>query len=150
MAKNIRQLNGYSVQDPASIDNVEYNPMSGAQKVTEVGRHLLPIPTGAGTWTTTPNSAAQALPNLGINLAVYNNTATVQSITLGYANTVASLAPGAIDSNGNVGIALAPNSWNYIACGMQNYVITSAATVLVYIIDDTSYIRQEVATFKGS
>ncbi len=149
MAKNIRQLNGYNVQDPSSIDNLEYNPMSGAQKVTEVGRHLIAIPKADGTFTTNVTTAT-ALPSLGRNLAVYNNAGTIASLTLGEDATITVLAAGVTDASGHVGIPLQPNAWTYIACSMQGWAIASAATVLVFLIDDTSYIRQEVATFQGT
>jgi hypothetical protein len=149
MAKNIRQLNGYSVQDPAAIDNLTYNPQAGARKVTDVGRRLIPIAIGASTWTTTP-TAATALPMMGMNVAVYNNSGSVGTVTLGQASTLTSLAPGIINSSGQAGIPCQPNSWTYIACGMQNWIITSAATLFVFVIEDTSYIRQEVANYSNS
>jgi hypothetical protein len=149
MAKNIRQLNGYSVQDPSIIANLEYNPMAGAQKVSEVGRRLIPFLQAAGTYTTNV-STVTTLPVLGVNLAIYNNSGSLASITLGKTSAVASLAPGVTDSSGDVGVPLTPNSWTYLACGMNQYVISSASTVLVFIIEDTSYIRQEVATYQGS
>ena len=40
-----RNQNGNQVQDPSAIANFEYNQAAGAQKVAEVGRHLLPLPT---------------------------------------------------------------------------------------------------------
>lgn len=147
MAKNIRNLNGYSVQDPAIIDNLTYNPQAGANKVAEVGRRLIPIPQSAGTFTTNV-STLTTLPMLGLNLAIYNN-GSLASITLGRASTVASLAPGVTDANGNVGVPLMPNSWTYLACGTSQFVISSASTVLVFIIDDTSYIQQEVANYSN-
>jgi hypothetical protein len=150
MAKNIRNLNGYSVQDPSAISNLEYNPQAGAQKVAEVGRRLLPIPlVGATTFTTTPTSAT-ALPSLGRNIAVYNNAGFVGSITLGTDSTVAVLAPGAVNNTtGQAGIPCMPNAWTYIATGTTSWVISSASTLLVFLIDDTSYIMQEVANYSN-
>lgn len=143
MAINKRNLPSNAVQDPGAIDVLEYNNSAGARKVAEVGRHLIPLPTpGVGTgYTTNVSAAAFALPSAGKNLAVYNNAGAVGSITLGTASSVASLAPGVTDSSGNVGIACAPNAWTYIACGPQNWVISSAATLLVYLIDDDTSIQ---------
>lgn len=148
MAKNIRNLNGYSVQDPSIIENLTYNPQAGARKVAEVGRQLLPIPLSGTTWTTTP-TAATALPSLGRNLAVYNNSSSVGTITLGTSSAVTSLGVGAINAVGQAGIPCMPNSWTYIACGMQQWVISSASTLIVFLIGDTSYIMQEVANYSN-
>jgi hypothetical protein len=148
MAKYIRNLNGYSVQDPSIIENLTYNPQAGARKVADVGRQLLPIPQSGGTWTTTP-TVATGLPNMGRNLAVYNNSGSLGTITLGTSNAVTSLAAGVTNSSGQAGIPCAPNSWTYIACGMQQWVISSASTLLVFIIGDTSYVVQEVANYSN-
>jgi len=149
MAKNIRTTPGYGIQDPSIISNLEYNPMAGSMKVSEVGRRLIPILLADGTYTTNA-STQRTLPVLGVNLAIYNNSGSLATITLGKTNAVASLAAGVTDASGNVGVPLAPNSWTYLACGMNQYVISSASTVLVFLIEDLSYINQEVATYQGS
>jgi hypothetical protein len=137
---NKRGLPGYDVQDQGALANLKYNDAAGSEKVSEVGRHLLPIPNSATTWTTNV-TAATPLARMGKNLAVYNNSGTVASITLGEDNTITSLAAGVTDSSGHVGIALMPNAWTYVACGKQNWVIASASTVLVYLIDDDTSIK---------
>jgi len=142
MAKNQRNLSGVAVRDPSILDNLIYNEASGARKSIPVGPHLLPLPDGASGFTTNATTA-KILPSAGRNLAIYNNAGAVGSITLGEDNTVTSLAPGATDANGHVGIACPPNSWSYISTGNQNWVIASAATLLVYLIDDETMIRQE-------
>lgn len=140
MAIKNRTIPGNKVRDHSSIEAIAYNEASGAKKVAEVGRHLLPLPTpGTGTGYTTNVTTVTSLP-LGVNLAVYNNAVAVGSITLGSASTVASLAPGVTDTAGNVGIACAPNAWTYIATADQHWVIASAATLLTYMIDDPSTI----------
>lgn len=136
---NKRGFPGFDTQDTGAIANLEYNNASGGLKTLEVGRHLLPIPTGT-TFTTNVTSAT-ALPKMGKNLAVYNNTSTVGSITLGEDGTITSLAVGVTDANGHVGIACLPNAYTYIACGLQQWVIASAATLLVYLIDDDTSIK---------
>lgn len=144
-----RVLNGAMVQDPSTIAAHTYNEASGAQKNAEVGRHLMPLKINATTWSTQANSAAVVLPGRGKNLAVYNNAGAVGSVTLGddqYPPT--SQAPGAVQASTegrNVGIACPPNEWTYIACGDQNQVITSAATLLVYLIDDETSVKKEAA-----
>jgi hypothetical protein len=144
MIKLIRQLMGQKIQDPSTISNLEYSDAAGSKKVSEVGRHLLPIGDGAGGLTTNATTA-RILPKQGACLAVYNNAGAVGAITLGNDNTVTAQAPGAVDTNGNPGVACAPNAWTYIACSNQQWVIASAATLLVYLIDDNSYIRQEAS-----
>lgn len=141
-----RVLNGAMVQDPSTIAAHTYNEASGAQKNTEVGRHLMPLQTGAATWSTDATTAVR-LPGRGKNLAVYNNANAVGSITLGDDQFApVSQAPGAVQAatNGrNVGIACPPNEWTYIACGDQNQVIASAPTLLVYLIDDETSLKKE-------
>lgn len=142
--KKLRNLPGNSVLDASTIANLMFNIAAGAQKNMEVGRHLLPLGDGAGGFTTNATTA-KVLPSKGKNLAVYNNAGAVGSITLGEDNTVAVLASGVTDASGHVGIACKPNDWTYIACAEQNWVITSAATLLVYLIDDDSSIKVEAS-----
>lgn len=141
-----RVIPGPAVQDPSTIAAHTYNEPSGAQKNTEVGRHLKPLQTGAATWSTNATTAVN-LPGKGKNLAVYNNAGAVGSITLGdTAFPPVSQAPGAVQAateGRNVGIACPPNDWTYIACGDQDQVIASAATLLVYLIDDPTSIKVE-------
>jgi len=148
MAINKRTIPGPATQDPSTIAAHTYNEASGAQKNTEVGRHLQPLKLNATTWTTSA-AAVVVLPSKGRNLAVYNNAGAVGSITLGDATYVpVSQAPGAVQANTegrNVGIACPPNDWTYIACGDQDQVIASAATLLVYLIDDPTAIRTEAS-----
>lgn len=148
MAKNQRVIPGNKVQDPSVIATIEYNEPSGAQKNIEVGRHLKPIKIDAATWSTDA-TAARRLESYGVNLAVYNNAGAVGSVTLGDDTYVpTSQAPGAVQAGTegrNVGIACPPNAWTYIACADQNQVIASAATLLVYIIDDPTTIKQEAS-----
>jgi len=139
--QNNRQLQGNNAVDPSSIQLMQYSSAAGSQKVSEVGRHLLPL-NATGTTFTTNATTSIALPNQGCCLAVYNNAGTVGSITLGEsASTNLSLAVGVTDSVGHVGIPCAPNAWTYIACSVQQWVIASAATLLVFLVDDNTYIR---------
>lgn len=145
MGTNIlkRNQNGNQVQDPAAIANFEYNQAAGAQKVAEVGKHLLPLPTpGAGTgYTTNVSAAAFPLPGAGQNLAVYNSAGTAGSITFGIDSTVTSLAGGTTDSSGRVGLPCPANSWSYFASGYSNWVISSASTLYVFLINDNTSIQ---------
>lgn len=153
MAKNQRQLDGSFVQDPAQIKNIEHNPASGSKKVAEVGGHLLPlkiISSGALAYTTDA-STKRVLDAPGACLAVYNNSTSMASITLGEDNTLVSLAAGVTDANGHVGIPCPPNAWTKIACGTQNWVISSVNTLMVFLVDDHTTIKAEIATvFAGS
>lgn len=148
MAINKRTIPGPATQDPSTIAAHTYNEASGAQKNMEVGRHLMPIPNGAASWTTNATTAL-ILPSKGKCLAVYNNAGAVGSVTLGdTAFPPTSQAAGVVQAatNGrNVGIACTPNDWTFIACGDQDQVISSAATLLVYLIDDPTSIRTEAS-----
>jgi hypothetical protein len=141
---NNRKVIGSRQIDQGSIDNFTYDGLAGARKSTEVGRKLLPIPSNTGSpvgsGVTVINGAPVSLPSLGRNVAVYNNSGTMGSITFGSNNTVASLAAGVLDANGNVGLPCPPNSWSYFAAGEQQWVISSAATLLVFLIADDTYI----------
>ncbi len=145
MAKNQRTIDIASVNSPHDVQSIEYNPASGGQKSLIVGPHLLPIQI-AGTYTTTP-TAATAIPYIGANLAVYNNSGTAASITIGNTPTLTSQAIGASDANGNVGVACQPNAWTYLSMGANQYVITSAATLFVYIIEDPTKITAETGPY---
>ena len=129
-----------ALSDSMSIDSIVYNFQSGANKNLPIGPHLLPIPTSSTTWTTSVNAAAVGLPAVGMNLAIYNNAGTAGSITIGATPAVTSQAIGAVDTNGNVGCACPPNSWTYLSMGNNQWVISSAATLIVYMIDDSTYI----------
>lgn len=138
-----RVIPGPATQDPSTIAAHTYNEPAGARKSAEVGRHLLPLNSGG---TPTTNATTAIVVGKGKNLAVYNNSNAVGSITLGDSNNVPTAqAPGAVQASTtqNVGIACAPNAWTYIALADQDQVIASAATLLVYLIDDPTSIKQE-------
>lgn len=125
--------------------SLEYNPPSGAQKSLAIGPRLLPIPLSSTTWTTTPTTRT-ALPKLGLNIAVYNNAGAVGSIVIGGVGIV-TLAPGVLDASGNVGVPCPPNAWTWLSMSYNQYVITSAATLLVFIIEDSTWINQETGPY---
>jgi len=136
-----RQIAGDQSRDPSSIELLSYNEKAGARKSAEVGRALIPLGDGAGGYTTNASTARRVLPSAGVNLAIYNNAGAVGAVTVGD-NTVASQAPGAVQVSGNnvfVGVPCPPNAWTYLAAAQWNYVVASAATLLVFIIDDATY-----------
>lgn len=139
---NKRNLKGKATKDPSSIEAMIFNEAAGAQKNAEVGRHLVPLKSNATTYTTDATTA-RALPDKGRNLAVYNNSGTLGSVTLGEDGTIALLAAGVTDASGHVGIPCKPNDWTYIACNDKQWVISSAATLLVFLIEDDTFIKQE-------
>lgn len=140
--KKIRQIEGTNAQDPGANDILSYSDQAGSRKISEVGRHLLPLGDGASGFTTDA-STARVLPSPGKNLAVYNNSAAVHAVTLGLNNAVPANAAGVATAIDQVGIACPPNAWTYIACAYHNWVRTDSASLLVYIIDDNTYIRPE-------
>lgn len=143
MAKNQRNLPGPSVRDPSIIDNLEYNESSGGQKILNVGPNLLPLNDGAGGYTTDA-STKRTLPKAGCNLAIFNTSATTAySVTVGD-STVTAQAIGVVQTSTNfVGIACPPNTYTYISCGYNNYVITNNNALAVYLINDETSIRVE-------
>lgn len=149
MAKINRAIDTATLQDPHQIDSVEYNWQSGGKKSLKVGPHLLPIPivtAGAQAYTTDVSGSAVALPYIGANLAIYNNAGSAASITIGGVG-VTSQAIGASDANGNVGVALPPNAWTYLSMGNNQYLRSSAATVIVYMIEDSTRLIQETGPY---
>jgi hypothetical protein len=145
-----RNLPGNNSNDLGSIGLNEYNNYSGAQKVTEVGRNLLPLVTpGTGTGYTVTPTTAFPLGFAGLNFAVYNPTGTVGAITFGTDNTVTALAAGTTDSSGRVGLPCTPNSWSYFASGYSNWIIAGAG-MLVFLINDDTNIQAVAATFNST
>jgi hypothetical protein len=141
MPKINRNIPGPKFQNHSDIHNIEYNQPSGGSKTVDIGPHLIPVPTASGF--TTNASTALPLPNKGACIWVYNNSSNLGTVTLGENNTITSLSAGATDSNGHVGIPCLPNQWNKIACGHQQWVITSASTLLVFLVEDFSSISIE-------
>lgn len=143
MAKNVRTVPGEVVQDQSIIDNLTYNDAAGSQKVSEVGRHLLPVPfinAGALAYTTDLSTTARPLPKSGMGLAVYNKDTTLHAVTLGDDGTVTALAAGATDSSGNVGVPCAPGAWTYVATSLRKWVKTDSAQLVVLLISDNSLV----------
>ena len=128
--------------------SIEYNPASGGQKSLTVGPRLLPIPivTAGSAAYTTDCSGKVVLPFLGAILAIYNNASSAGSVTISPASAN-SLAIGATDAAGNVGVACPANAWSYISAGYNQYVVTSASTLIVYIIEDPTKIIQETGAY---
>lgn len=122
--------------DIGEIENNTYNDQAGVRKTSDFGKSLKPLKLGETSFTTDFSTARQL--QMGTPLAIYNNGA-LASIT--FSNTaIASLAAGTTDSAGNVGIALPANSWTYLNNYSKKFAITSAATVLVYVIEDDTHV----------
>jgi hypothetical protein len=142
MAKKIRNIKSRAVQDGGIIENSIYNQASGGQKNISVGPHLLPLNASATTFTTDA-STARALPDTGKILYIFNNDTVIHSITLGESSAVVALAAGITDASAHVGIPCPPNAWFAIACNEKTWVIADSNKLLVYLVDDESYIRTE-------
>lgn len=264
MAKTIRSLPGSKIQDPSIIEALQYNEAAGSKKISEVGKHLLPIPyifggavayttdisssvgiqtigavpdvakslagtyfklesqtgnkyviwfkvSGTGVAPVVPGYTAEevdiatgdnaavvggamsaviaalnggndfstggaaivtvtnltagtfvaatdvstgfafaviapgsggplALPNMGRNLAVFNKDTSAHAITLGEDNTTVPLAIGVTDADGHVGIPCTAGEWTYIAAASQTWVITDSNKLVVFLIDDDTYL----------
>lgn len=141
MANNKRKWPGHQTRDEADILNAQHNETAGAEKNVEVGPRLLPLQADDGVAWTTNATTIKALPAKGKCLQVYNNAGTIASITLGESAAQASLAAGVTDASGHVGIPCQPNAWTRVACGASTHVIASAATLLVFLVDDDSDLK---------
>lgn len=120
--------------------DLKFNQASGADKVIPAGHHLKPVFIGVGGYTT--NATTRLNVGKGVTLAIYNNSALVASATIGDA-TVVSQAPGAVQAGTPfVGVALSSQSFTYLNTYDKDYIVTSAATVLVYIVEDDTNITQ--------
>lgn len=140
--KVIRQSKAKQVEDPSNVQNLIYNRASGGQKNLPVGPFLKPLLKADQTFTTDASTAIAIKP--GSVLAIFNkSTSTAYSITLGDDNTVAAQAIGAVDANGNVGVACKPNDWSYVSMFTKRWAITNNNNLVVYLIEDDSYIIDE-------
>lgn len=146
-----RQIPGDQTRDPSIIELLTYNEKSGARKSIEVGRSLIPLGDGAGGFTTNA-STPRILPSAGLDLAIYNNAGTVGAVTVGD-NTMTAQAPGAVQSGGTapfVGVPCMPNAWTYLAAAQWNWVASTASTLLVFIIDDSTFMFALPATISSN
>lgn len=137
-----RAIAGDKSRDPSIVDLLMYNEKSGARKSINVGQTLIPLGDGAGGFTTNASTAPRILPSAGRNLAIYNNAGAVGAVTVGD-NTMTAQAPGAVQVSGSnvfVGVPCPPNAWTYLSAAQWNYVAATAATLLVFLIDDDTYI----------
>lgn len=127
--------------DTFSVQSNIYNEQAGGQKNLSVGPKLEPIKIDATTYTTDASTARNV--GFGKQLAIYNNSGSLASATLGSTSAVASVVAGVVTPEYEVGIALKPNDWTYISTGDMNWVITSAATALVYVVEDYTQLVKE-------
>lgn len=141
-AKTQRNIDNKFLNSGNDAQSIEYNPASGGQKALLVGPRLLPIPTGLNTWTTNI-TAATPMPLPGATLWIYNTAGTAGSVTVGQSAAVASQAIGAVDANGNVGVACAPNAYTQVSMGNNQWIIGSAATLICYIVEDPTFFTQQ-------
>lgn len=141
-----RAIPSDQTRDPSAIELLTYNEQAGSRKSSEVGRALIPMGDGAAGFTTDATTR-RILPSAGKNLAIYNNSAAVHAVTVGDVTVTAQAAGAVQNSAGNifVGVACQPNAWTYLAAAQWNYVISDSALLLVYIIDDPTYILAQPA-----
>jgi len=121
--------------DPSSVDSNSYNDAAGGRKITNVGHHLKPMKIGAAAWSTDASVARKI--GKGISIAVFAKADG--AITIGEAG-VLSLAAGVVDVNGCVGIPVLTGQWIYLNTFTYDHIITSSNDLLVYIIEDDTYI----------
>lgn len=144
-----RAIPGDQSRDPAIVELLTYNERAGARKSINVGPSLLPLGDGAGGYTTDA-STKRVLPSAGIQLYVYNNSSSVEAVTLGD-TTMTAQAAGAVQTSGSptapfIGVPVPPNSYLYISSGIWNYVATNSSSLIVMIVDDPTYIITQPQT----
>jgi hypothetical protein len=133
---------GNQALDSGAIANQSYNEAAGVHKVAQAGLKLKPLPLTAVTFTTDA-STARKLPEKGMTLAIYNNAGAVGAFRLSKAAAPSALAAGVVDNSvgdgfGDVGVPVPPNSWHYTNSFDAATIITSAATMLVFLVEDES------------
>lgn len=129
--------------DPSSIQSQSWNMQVGAQKNMEMGHHLIPIPLATGF--TTAATTIRAVPK-GVTLAIYNPTGTAISARVSADSAAAALAIGVVDAvTGDVGVAVPPNSYLYLATFDKSYIITGAGAITYIVADDTVITNQAQA-----
>lgn len=144
---NLKRTSGNQALDSGAVANTGFNEAAGVHKVAQAGLKLKPLPLTATTFTTDA-STARKFPDKGMAIAIYNNAAAVGSFRLSKAAAPASLAPGATDPGtdpavagfGEVGVPVPANSWFYTNSYDAATIITSAATMLVFLVEDESRI----------
>jgi hypothetical protein len=140
--RRIKRRHGNPAHATGESINNAYSDQAGAMKISNVGHKLQPLPTSDGSGTTAANAAAVKV-GMGCSLALYNNNAALATATFGDAS-VASQAAGAVQAGTkSVGIPLKPNEWTYLNSWNHEWLITSAATVLVFIIDDSTHASEQ-------
>jgi len=136
----IKRNNKRQALDAGTISNQSYNEAAGVTKVAQAGLHLKPMPITGSTFSTD----ASTIRNLGkgTTVAFYNNSATVAAFRFSNNPAAASLAAGIVDNpTGEVGVAVPANSWFYSNTADKSFVITSASTLLTYVVEDDSEIK---------
>ena len=118
-------------KDQGLIENIIFNDPAGGQKNLAVGPVLEPIFTSGGYTT----NLTTATPVYGCNLAIYNNSGSLHTITLGD-SSVTSLGPGVSNTAGFVGVPCMPNQWTYLSAGEHTHAIASSTSLLVFRIKD--------------
>ncbi len=138
--KIVRKMSGQHVEDPNSITANIYNEAVGAQKNMEMGHHLRPVNIDGTSYTTDLTTAVGV--GSGKTLAVYNNSNTLYSITLGTDPTVTSLSSGAV-SGDNAGIPCKTNDWTYIALYDKPFAIAENVALLCFVVEDPTYVSDQ-------
>jgi len=126
MSKRVRKSGGQI--DQGSIGAIEHSLQAGAHKT---------IPAG---WSRTSylgdTSTAKAILK-GTNVAIYNNSGSTAFVSFYPAGS-------AVAANATAGVPVPPNNYVYLNSGDNDFIISSAATVLAYTMqDETNYVTTE-------
>jgi hypothetical protein len=141
--KKIRQMKGSTVEDVLNAASLTFNRASGGQKNLGVGPHLKPLLVDPATNTYSTDATTARTLRPGVLLAIFNKGSSVYSVTLGSDTSVAALAVGVTNSNGEVGIPCKPGDWTYLSTFDKRTVITNNNNLVVFVVEDDTYIVDE-------
>jgi hypothetical protein len=138
---NLKRTSGNQALDSGTIANIGFNEAAGVHKVAQAGLKLKPLPLTGTTFTTDASTIRKIQP--GSTLALFNNNTTVAAFRLSKKEDAAALAAGAVDNTagdgfGDVGVPVAAGAWHYTNAVDCDNIITSAATLLVFLVEDES------------
>ena len=127
--------------DPSSVVSIAYNEPAGAIKTAEVGLRLKPFLVDAETGEYTTDFSTIRRVGKGVSLAIFNTSTNALAITVTDLEGQAALAPGATNTEGDVGIPCTPQAWTHIATFDKTLAIAESDDLLVFIVKDNTRVN---------
>jgi hypothetical protein len=138
MKTNLRRKAGTNF-DQHSADSNSYNDPAGAHKVIPGGIVLKPYLYDPASAAVTDFSGTRRQVPKGSTWAIYNNDTAVHAVTVGDV-TVSAQGAGVV-SGLFVGVACPPGQYIYINTYLYDFIITDSNKLIVYAVEDDSYMR---------